>query len=359
MRSRRRARKARSQVTVWLLVWSVIALVLMAIAAYKGSVNSADRATFENDGAEFADADVPDEADVAGVADADAPAGRPVYRYSVIPGGAYDARELAEAVDRDPVVAAEYRGVAAGGVRAEVVPADRMAYMSYRIADKIYWTKHQIKLRRGETILTNGEAQLRGRCGNGISLEPMQPTAEAEPAPLELEALAPGESPLLASHRLPFDLASPGGLSSGLGPLNGLGAGSAFGGPFGASDSLFPGGGLTGTPPTGSTSVPPVISTGTPDTPVIDVPPVFPGPPPGLPGTPPGQDQIIHQIVDIATGTDTIDEPPGGGDGPTFPTGPEDPGNPVPTPEPGTMLLVGGGVVSMVLRKRRSKKQQD
>ncbi len=210
-------------------------------------------------------------------------------------------------------MAAEYRGVAAKGVHAEVVPADRMAYMSYRIADKIYWTKHRIKLRQGETILTDGKTQLRGRCGNGISLDPMQPTDEAEPAPLELEALS--EAPLLASQRLPFDLASPGGLSSGLGLSDGLSAG-ALSGPFGGP--LFNGGGLSGGSPSGPTSdTPPNTPSG--GGPPIDVPPII-----LPPGTPPGQDQIIHQIIDIAVGGNTLtnDEPPPG-DGPKFPTEPE------------------------------------
>jgi hypothetical protein len=315
---------------------------LILLAAYKGSFSSANRTTSGTDRAEFADADVPGDVDVGEAPEP--PTGRLVYRYSVIPGGAYNASELTEAIDRDPVVAAEYRGVAARGVHAEVVPADRMAYMSYRIANKIYWTKHQIKLRRGETVLTNGDTMLRGRCGNEIALDPMQPTAEAEPAPLELEALAVGDPPLLPSRRLPMDLALPGGLS-GLNALDGLGMSGFKGSP------LFTGGGLTGGSPTGST--PPVTIPNTPPAgePPIDVPPVFPG-------IPPGHDEIIHQIVDIVTGGDTLstDTPPG--DGPTFP--PEDPGgpggprDPLPTPEPTTMLLVGGGLVSMALRKRRS-----
>ena len=62
------------------------------------------------------DADNPDLDSIAGAAsadDLDLATGRPVYRYSVIPGGAYDAHELAEAIDRDPVVAGAYRTVAA------------------------------------------------------------------------------------------------------------------------------------------------------------------------------------------------------------------------------------------------------
>jgi hypothetical protein len=315
----------------------------MAVTAYhRTTARQVERSMFNWDDARK-DVDPPD-ADVADADLPDASTDRPVFRYSVIPGGAYDARELDQAIDRDPIVAAEYSRVAASGVHAEVVSADQMAYMSYRMDGRIYWTKHTIKLRRGETILTNGEARLRGRCGNGISLEPMEPTAPAEPAPMELEGLAPGQPPLLSAHRLAYDLASPGGLSSGMG-LGLPGMGSGFTGPFLDSNGLFAGGGLVGLPPSGPSGV------GSPDVPQ-GAPPLLPGAPPGFPGPPPtfpGEDPIIHQI---------IDNPP---DGPKTPTVPGTPDTPIPTPEPATMLLVGGGLVSlsMALRKKRNADPQE
>jgi PEP-CTERM motif len=316
---------------------------MLAVPARPTRVADADRDTFERE-----------DMNVENVGGREVSPARPVYRYSVIPGGAYTADELAEAIERDPVVAAAYRTVSSAGVHAEVVPADRLAYMSYRIGDQIYWTKHQIRLRRGETILTSGSAQLRGRCGNGISLEPLLPTAASEPAPLELEALSAAESSLLPSRGLPFELAGLGGQGPGLGSGDDLGISFASGGPFGAPPSfdLAPGL-LPGTPPGGSTSSPfspetvPTGNVPVPDVPVVDSP-VF-APTPG--GTPPAP-----QNPTTPGGTQPPGGPPADSPGPNpegFP--PEAPPAPLPTPEPGTLLLVGGGVVTAALRRLRSR----
>ena len=153
---------------------------------------------------------------------------------------------------------------------------------------------------------------------------------------MELEALAPAVPARLDARRLPFDLVLQNGFTSGLNTVDSLGV-------FQGLAPLFTGGGLSG-----GTSTPP-------GNPPVDVPPTFPSPP-GLPGPPPDQTPIIHQIIDIATGPPTLTGPPD--DGPKFPPpgGPDVPHDPVPTPEPTTMLLVGGGLLGAAMRKRRSKR---
>jgi hypothetical protein len=289
---------------------------------------------------------------------------RPVYKYSVIPGGVYSATELTHAVKRDPVVGAVYASLVERGVRPEVVQTSRLAYMSYRIGDRIYWSKHQIALRAGETILTDGESEIRGRCGNGISMDPMLPTSEAEPEPTELDALAPAEATLLPSHRLGFEFADvAGGQSPGLSGMDGLGSGFGSGGGSSASAAnsgtgliattaagagfpfasgtvpggvdIVTGGGLHGTP--GTDPIDTSLVPGGPGVPGIDVPFVPPGFPPVFPpidgGTPlnPGDPNI----------------PTGG-----LPTPTPLPDGPSPVPEPGTLLLLGGGL-AMAMRRLR------
>jgi hypothetical protein len=233
------------------------------------------------------------------------------------------------------------------------VAADKLAYMSYRIGDDIYWTRRQIRLHRGETILTNGRIELRGRCGNAISVDPMVPTAESEPGPLELEALAARESSVLSSHPLGLDYAAQGGIPLTFGPNDPLGSTLASRGLIGGLQS--PSASELHTEALPRDPVLPFMEIGTPST---------TSPSPETPGfdlapEPPGDGGIPTVLVTIPGGLEssTIADFNGGGrqeSASTVPP-PEGPSTPVPTPEPGTFLLIGGGLVSMVVAKLRSR----
>lgn len=112
---------------------------------------------------------------------------REVYPYSVIPGGVYTSTELVDAVADDPAVAEHYADVEPTAMHVEVVDAVREAYMSYRLGDRIFWTKRKLPLRNGERILTAGDVAVRARCGNRLSDVPMTPTSDAEPPAEEFE----------------------------------------------------------------------------------------------------------------------------------------------------------------------------
>ena len=90
---------------------------------------------------------------------------RPVFRHSMISGGAYTADEVEAAISRDSIVAAHYSAVDARALRVETLPEDRAVYMSYRSADDVFWTKQKVRLEQGETILTDGVSHIRARCG--------------------------------------------------------------------------------------------------------------------------------------------------------------------------------------------------
>jgi PEP-CTERM motif len=124
------------------------------------------------------------------------------YNYSVIPGGARNAQELARAIQTDDVVADHYRDVDPSTMHPQTVSVERMAHVSYRINDRVFWTKKPVRIYEGETILTNGEQEIRARCGNAISMSPLLPTSDDEPESTEFDALT-DTGPMLVAFDLP------------------------------------------------------------------------------------------------------------------------------------------------------------
>ena len=112
---------------------------------------------------------------------------RPVYRFSVIPGGAYNAEELTGALETDPVAARHYADFQRAQVRTEVSRFVQPVYVSYRVGDAIFWTRHPVALGAGETLLTDGASYARARCGNRVCVKPQLPVEAAGPAPGAME----------------------------------------------------------------------------------------------------------------------------------------------------------------------------
>lgn len=113
--------------------------------------------------------------------DPDSVSSRPVYPYSVVPGGVLNAKELRDAIHRDPVIAAHYAGFGMQSVRPIRLARARQVYVSYRFGNRIYWTQKKLTLRAGEMLLTDGAHLARARCGNRISEVPARPVSPSEP----------------------------------------------------------------------------------------------------------------------------------------------------------------------------------
>jgi hypothetical protein len=108
--------------------------------------------------------------------------GRAVYPYSAIPGGASSSKELVAALRIDSVARGHDADFNVAAARIIRVAADRKAYVSYRKVDKICWTRKQVNLHAGETLLSNGEHLARTRCGNRVSEVARSPVSPDEPA---------------------------------------------------------------------------------------------------------------------------------------------------------------------------------
>jgi hypothetical protein len=132
---------------------------------------------------------------------------RPVYPYSVVPGGIADARELKWIAEHDPVVAAHYAGFDYNHARVVRLVLARTVYVSYRIGNHVYWTRHRIKLQKGEKIITDGKMTARSKCGNRVEEVPQQAMSSAEPPVAKFEQPLAREGTAMQSPSVPFQSA--------------------------------------------------------------------------------------------------------------------------------------------------------
>jgi hypothetical protein len=130
---------------------------------------------------------------------------RPVYPYSVVPGGVKDAHELKWAAQHDPVVASHYAGFDYDHARIVRLVLARTVYVSYRIGNKIYWTRHRVSLKKGESLITDGKITARTRCGNRVEEVPQQATSQSEPPAAKFEEpVQPNIGTALSQPPVPF-----------------------------------------------------------------------------------------------------------------------------------------------------------
>jgi hypothetical protein len=105
---------------------------------------------------------------------------------------------------KDPVVAAHYAGFQVARTHIVRLDHDRAAYVSYRLGNVVFWTKHRVIIPAGESLLTDGESMARTRCGNRLSVSPEAPVSPEEPSAMLLEALQ--EDSTLVAYNSPFEL---------------------------------------------------------------------------------------------------------------------------------------------------------
>jgi hypothetical protein len=225
-------------------------------------------------------------------------------------------------------------------------------HVSYRKGNTILWSKKKVLLRKGEKILTDGTTQIRSRCGNCISDEPLAPTAADEPDVVEFDRLVDAFDPLAAAPQTGSANTAADPISAGLaGAAGGPSAGTSMGVAGGAAP--LGGGGA------GGSGVPLVAATRSGNREPGDPSDPFAGDPEGS--------AFVELLTSGGNGLPTLDEllPPGpnqpnGPDGPTSENPPiptdNDPVNPVPVPEPGTfcsLAVVWPRLVRRTIRLRR------
>jgi hypothetical protein len=273
-------------------------------------------------------------ADVALASDASE---RPVYPHSIVPGGAATVEELKAAIDTDPVVASHFSNFDLGSTRVETLKDPKIAHVSYRQGNEVFWTRKPVLIRAGEKVLTDGENIARTRCANQLSDEP-GPVSVFEPAAAVLDTpdsqyrVIPPTA-IVATNGSPRATPGDGTHPPGAPPSgNTPGAGTPGAGTPGATT---PGPGATGVgTPGGSTGSPtdgddgPPADPGDPGNPPGNGgnPPGNGGNPPGNGGNPPGNGGNPPGNGGNPPGNGG--NPPGNGNPPSVNSQPEDPGMP-------------------------------
>src|ERR1700739_3345347 len=113
---------------------------------------------------------------------------RPIFPYSIVPGGVRDAGELQSAASHDPVVARHYSDFRIAAARTVRLEKPLEMYVSYRRNNQVYWTRNRMLIPAGESLISDGENLARVRCGNRLSAVAAKPVAVSEPSKEELNA---------------------------------------------------------------------------------------------------------------------------------------------------------------------------
>lgn len=95
-------------------------------------------------------------------------AARMIYPYSVVPGGVFSSKELSNTMQVDAVARTHYEDVRLENLIAIRTREPMQAFVSYRIGDKILWTRKKVRIPPGELLLTDGRSLIRTRCGNRL-----------------------------------------------------------------------------------------------------------------------------------------------------------------------------------------------
>jgi len=100
----------------------------------------------------------------------------------VVPGGVENSDALRRAAEHDAVVWQHYSRFRFEHARLVRATEAREVYLSYRLRNRIFWTRKKFHLHPGELLLTDGKITARTRCGNQVSETPKPDVSEEEPA---------------------------------------------------------------------------------------------------------------------------------------------------------------------------------
>jgi hypothetical protein len=213
--------------------------------------------------------------------------------FALLRGGFSSVNEFFERVHDDPVLHDFYGDCADRNASMFPLPEDITAFSTFRKGDNIKWAQKPLLIKKGEYVITFCGKTVLARCGNLISVSPMQPSEDIPPALLEAPAEVPDAPLTLYASAAPAN------------PANAVVAPAAANaakrrGFFFIPPFYVPSGNSHGGPSLTS-SVPPAIvpppTNSTPPPPITTAPPPPPSAPPAPPGHLAGDEFSGHQAL--------------------------------------------------------------
>jgi hypothetical protein len=198
--------------------------------------------------------------------------------FALLRGGFSSVNEFFERVHDDPVLHDFYGDCADRNASMFPLPEDITAFSTFRKGDSIKWAQKPLLIKKGEYVITFCGKTVLARCGNLISVSPMQPSEDVPPALLEAPAEVPDAPLTLYASAAPAPVNPADAVVAPAAPAAANSAthhGFFFIPPFYVPSSGSHGG-TTFTP-----SVPPPAT-------IVPPPTTAPPPPPSAPPAPPG-----------------------------------------------------------------------
>jgi hypothetical protein len=231
--------------------------------------------------------------------------------FALLRGGFSSVNEFFERVHDDPVLHDFYGDCADRNASMFPLPEDITAFSTFRKGDNIKWAQRPLLIKKGEYVITFCGKTVLARCGNLISVSPMQPSEDVPPALLEAPTEVPDAPLTLYASAAPAPanpadaVVAPAAANSATHrgfffvppfyvPSSGSHGGATFPSSVPPPAAIVP-------PPSNSTPPPPVPTppptTTTPPPPITTAPPPPPSAPPAPPGHLAGDEFSGHQAL--------------------------------------------------------------
>jgi hypothetical protein len=122
-------------------------------------------------------------------------------RYSLMRGGFNSVDEFFERVNEDSTLHDFYGDCADRDASMHALPEDIVTFSTFRKGNEIKWAQKPLLVKKGEYVMTFCGKTVLARCGNLVSVSPMQPSEDVPPALLEDPEEAPAVPLTLAAGR--------------------------------------------------------------------------------------------------------------------------------------------------------------